>query len=391
MAAPTNLPMTFDDEFNSLSLNNGSGGTWSPAYDWAPHGRTSGDTSSWQVNPAWGPTSGGDANVFSDNNGVLSIAIKPTPGNISGSVEGRPYLTGELTTRNSFSQTYGYFEMNAKLSGAPGAINAFWLLPADGSWPPELDAMEIVGNNPSTLVMTTHSKTNGTNPLWADIPNSSQGFHTYGVDWEPDKVTWYFDGNAVKQANTPADMNKPLYMVLSTQTGTSGSWAGAPNPGQSSAMEVNYVRAYSSNPNAASIAPSNSAPATAAAAVSAQAAPAPSNGSGSATLKLTLSEDAWQGDAQFSVAIDGKTIGNPQTVTALRSNGGTQDFAFDQALTAGAHDVAVSFLNDAWGGTGNTDRNLYVNGMSVNDAPVGGAAAILYSAGTQHFAVNVPI
>jgi beta-glucanase (GH16 family) len=20
------------------------------------------------------------------------------------------------------------------------------------------------------------------------------GFHTYGVDWEPDTITWYFDG-----------------------------------------------------------------------------------------------------------------------------------------------------------------------------------------------------
>ena len=392
MAAPTNSTMTFDDEFNSLSLNNGSGGTWSPAYGWAPQGQTSGSTSSWEVNPFYGPTSGSDANVFSDNGGVLSIGIKPTPSNISGAVNGTPFLGGELTTINSFSQTYGYFEMNAKLSNAAGAISSFWLLPADGSWPPELDVEEVLGNDPTTLVMTSHSNTNGTTPLWADIPNSSQGFHSYGVDWEPDKITWYFDGQAVKQIATPADMNKPMYIVLSTQTGTSSSWAGAPKSGETGSMDVNYVRVYSSNPNATpASAQTTSAQTTSAPISSAPAASSTGSSSGAATLGLSLSEDAYQGDAQFTVAVDGNTIGGAQTVTALHSNGASQDFSFSQALTAGTHDVAVSFLNDAYGGSGATDRNLYVNGISVNGTAVGGAAAALYSTSTQHFAVNVPV
>jgi len=385
MAAPTNSTMTFDDEFNSLSLNNGSGGTWSPYYNWAPQGQTSGTTSSWEVNPFYGPTSGSDANVFSDNGGVLSIGIKPTPSNISGAVNGTPFLGGELTTINSFSQTYGYFEMNAKLSNAAGAVSSFWLLPADGSWPPELDVEEVLGNNPTTLVITSHSNTNGTTPLWTDIPNSSQGFHSYGVDWEPDKITWYFDGQAVKQIATPADMNKPMYMVLSTQTGTSSSWAGAPNPGETGSMDVNYVRVYSSNPNAKpASAQTTSAPIS-------SASSSTGSSSGAATLDLSLSEDAYQGDAQFTVAIDGNTIGGAQTVTALHSQGALQDFSFSNALTAGTHDVAVSFLNDAYGGSGAADRNLYVDGISVNGTAVGGAAAVLYGTSTQHFAVTVPV
>ena len=381
MSAPTNSPMTFDDEFNSLSLNNGSGGTWSPAYGWAPNGQTSGMTSSWEATPFYGPTSGGDANVFSDNNGVLSIGIKPTPGNISDSVGGKPFLAGEITTQSSFSQTYGYFEMNAKLSNAAGAVNAFWLLPADNSWPPELDAMEVLGNDPTTLVMTSHSNTNGTSPYWTDIPDSSQGFHSYGVDWEPDKITWYFDGQAVKQQATPADMNKPMYMVLSTQTGTSSSWAGAPNAGETGSMDVNYVRVYSNNPNATSV----STPSTTTAPTS-TASPA-----GTSSLDLLLSEDAWQGDAQFSVAIDGKTIGGAQAVTTQHTTGNSQDFSFGQALSAGTHDVAISFLNDAYGNSPGADRNLYVDGINVDGAPVGGAAATLFSTSTQHFTVNVPV
>ena len=171
---------------------------------------------------------------------------------------------------------------------------------------------------------------------------------------EPDKLTWYFDGKQVAQENTPADMNKPMYLVLSTVVGSASSWTGAPTPGETGQMQVDYVRAYSRGASAAA------APAASTASASSSAA------TGTSTLKLSLSEDAYQGDAQFSVAIDGKTIGSPQTVTALHSSGGAQDFSFSQALTAGTHDVAVSFINDAYGGSGATDRNLYINGASVD-------------------------
>ncbi len=388
MAPPRNLALTFDDEFNSLSLRNGGSGTWSPAFDYSSNGSSSDTLSSWQVNPSWGPTSGVDTNVFSTDNGVLSIATKPTPGNVGSAVDNKPFLGGQLITANSFSQTYGYFEMNAKLSSAAGSVSAFWLLPADGSWPPELDTTEVLGSDPTTLVMTSHSS-GGTVPQWTNIPNASQGFHTYGVDWEPDKLTWYFDDKQVAQQNTPADMNKPMYMLLSNLTGTSNTWTGAPNPGETGNMQVNYVRAYSSNPNAAAVTPDNSTPDT-----STPASPASTSGTpaatGTDTLHLSISENAWQGDAQFSIAIDGKTIGNPLTATALHSDGASQDFSFSQALTAGTHDLAVSFLNDAYGGSDATDRNLYIDSVGVNDTPVSGAMAALLSNSTQHFQITVP-
>lgn len=388
---PTNLPMTFDDEFNSLSLNNGSSGVWSPAYDWSPNGLTNGTISSWNVNPSWGPTSGGDANVFSADNGVLSIGIKPTPGSVSGAVQNKPFLSGKVTTIKSFAQTYGYFEANLKAASGAGTESSFWLLPADGAWPPELDAMEILGNSPKTLVMTSHSNTDGTTPHWTDIPDATQGFHTYGVDWQPDKITWYFDGQQVMQQNTPSDMNKPMYVVLDTLTGTSDTWVGAPNSGTNSAMQVNYVRAYSSKPDAAAVTPSaapESVTPPGAATTAAATSDAPAGGT--STLLLSVSEDAYGGDAQLSVAIDGKTIGAPQTVEALHGNGAAQDISFDQALTPGTHDVAVSFLNDAYDGTAATDRNLYVNGASVDGTPAAGAAATLWDASAHHFSVTVP-
>ncbi len=106
-------------------------------------------------------------------------------------------------------------------------------------------------------------------------------------------------------------------------------------------------------------------------------------------LVLQLSEDAYQGDAQFTVSVDGKAPGGAQAVTALHSKGAVQNFAFGQSMAAGTHDIAVSFLNDAWGGTAATDRNLYVNAIDVNGAAMAGTAATLFGTSTQHFSIVV--
>ena len=106
-------------------------------------------------------------------------------------------------------------------------------------------------------------------------------------------------------------------------------------------------------------------------------------------LVLQLSEDAYLGDAQFSVALDGKTLGPVQSVVASHANGGAQNFGFGQAIAAGIHDVAVSFLNDAWGGTAATDRNLYVNAIDVNGSAVAGTSAGVLTTSVHHFSVVV--
>ena len=49
--------------------------------------------------------------------------------------------------------------------------------------------------------------------------------------------------------------------------------------------------------------------------------------------------------------------------------------------------LAINFINDAWGGTPDTDRNLYVDGVDLNGTPQAGGAAALYSNGTAHVAL----
>ena len=112
-------------------------------------------------------------------------------------------------------------------------------------------------------------------------------------------------------------------------------------------------------------------------------------GTGSDTLVLSMSEDAYQGDAQFTVALDGKQLGGTFTATASHSAGASQDFTFNGDFGAGQHTVVVDFLNDAYGGSAATDRNLYVNGISY-DGTASGQSGLLSNSGTRSFAVSNP-
>ena len=108
------------------------------------------------------------------------------------------------------------------------------------------------------------------------------------------------------------------------------------------------------------------------------------------TLVLSLSEDAWMGDAQFIASVDGKQLGGAQSVTALHSLGNTESFTFNGQFGAGPHDLAVTFLNDAWGGAPSTDRNLYVVGVKLDGTSYSSATAALYTGSTVHLQIGAP-
>ena len=89
--------------------------------------------------------------------------------------------------------------MRAQLPAGQSVWPAFWLLPADGSAPPEIDIMEVIGDEPTKLWTTVHSnhtgeRTTSTNQ-GDDVADTSVGFHTYSVNWTAEAITWYFDGD----------------------------------------------------------------------------------------------------------------------------------------------------------------------------------------------------
>ena len=118
-------------------------------------------------------------------------------------------------------------------------------------------------------------------------------------------------------------------------------------------------------------------------------APAPVTvGSGPDAIALGISEDSYQGDAQFTVSVDGKQIGGTLTASVLHNSGQDQAFNIMGKFGAGQHTVGVSFLNDAYGGSADTDRNLYVDSASYKGQAASGLPqGIYWSDGPHSFQV----
>ena len=245
---PTKLKMSFDEEFNSLSLWTGTGSTgrWRTDYGW--YGDRNGlgaRTLSGEKEIYIDPTMTGKGTTpigispFTVHDGVVTITAAPTPDALKSTLYDMDYTSGLLTTRESFAQQYGYFEARIQIPSGSGLWPTFWLLPPDGAWPPEVDIMENYGSAVSTF--TAHSGATGQHMQVAGSdfdPNVADAFHTYGLLWTKDTLTWYLDGVAIFSTPTPADYNKPMYMLLNLAVNGS-----APD-GTTGQMNVDYVRAY---------------------------------------------------------------------------------------------------------------------------------------------------
>lgn len=236
--------MTFDDEFNSLSLYNSAtgAGTWTVG--------TKADnptTDQVYVDPRNASVADLGIDPFSINNGALDITATPTTAEIKSIVGDLDYTSGRLSTQNSFSQQYGYFEMRAALPDGQGAWPAFWLLPADGNPNPldrELDVMESVKSG--TAHQAAHYATDGARDStgFTGYIGDTTGYHTYGLLWTAQELVWYVDGAEVASMATPPDLNQPMYLIVNLTEG--GSWPGDPDlSAGAQTMAIDYIHAYS--------------------------------------------------------------------------------------------------------------------------------------------------
>ncbi|MBL6458882.1 family 16 glycosylhydrolase [Belnapia sp. T6] len=110
-------------------------------------------------------------------------------------------------------------------------------------------------------------------------------------------------------------------------------------------------------------------------------------GTGADSLVIKLSEDAYNGDAQYTVSVDGKQVGGTLTASALHSSGQSDTLTLHGNWGAGAHTVTVTFLNDLYGGSSATDRNLHVDAISYNGKAQAGGSFDLLSNGSHDFAI----
>lgn len=233
------LEPTFADEFETFSRWNGRSGRWRTVFGsggpLALGNRStpgSGDKQVYMDPEFAGPAGGAPLGIdpFRTEGSVLRIEARPTPPEARARLWDRPYTSGLITTKFSFWQLYGHFEARAKLPGGRGLWPAFWLLPKNGSWPPELDVFEILGRDPATLyanIVVTGRTWQDNPPTPVRVPDTSADFHVYGVSWQPDEVRWYLDDQEIARRSTPPEMNTPMYVLLNLAVG--GTWGGDPD------------------------------------------------------------------------------------------------------------------------------------------------------------------
>jgi len=175
------------------------------------------------------------------------------------------FESGRISTRNLAIFKYGYLEARIKMPIGEGNWPAFWLL-RDGNYdasnktPGEIDVVEWYAHYPtkswSTLHFDSLSSTDTSTSQGAVAASAtplSDGFHTYGMAWLPDSITFYLDGKPIKTMSSGSiptwPFNNFYYIILSSGVGPQpntiygGTWDGW----QQSTMSIDWIREWKIN------------------------------------------------------------------------------------------------------------------------------------------------
>src|ERR1700728_171687 len=174
----------------------------------------------------------------------------------------RDYTSARLQTLNTFRFEYGMAEARIQVPAGQGLVAQFWMLgqeayESENAWPGcgEIDTAEVLGSEPNIVNGTLHAP-------WSFAPTGVQGqadsatplsagFHTYSVEWEPERISFMLDGSVYKtitSSDLPAGaawpFKHPYFLLLDLAVG--GEWPGSPNtsthfPAQ---MLVDWVRVW---------------------------------------------------------------------------------------------------------------------------------------------------
>lgn len=147
---------------------------------------------------------------------------------LSALKNGDSIFVGAVGTQNLFMTKYGYFECRAQLQKSKGNWAAFWIQSpgiSKGEDPAlfgtEIDIMEYFKKNGDNFI--SH------NLYWAYGPNQqsiggvlslvegiSKGFHTFSLEWTPEKYSFFVDGIKYYETNK-AISHIDEYIILSME------------------------------------------------------------------------------------------------------------------------------------------------------------------------------
>lgn len=221
-------------------------GEWALQF-WDDFDGVSLDESKWSSGFGWGETSRSTFGYCDPANNVVAdgVLVQRVERRRQG---GQPFSVGCINSRDHFSQRHGYWEARIRTVGCRGGRGAFWAKPNDESWPPELDIVEVYGDNREEALLTIHWRERGALKKSKGIytgPDFSADFHIFAAQWSPTETIWYVDG--VERMRTKAGsrfMNDGggFYTMVEAQvvrsSSTCGTWP------YYSSQHVDYVRIW---------------------------------------------------------------------------------------------------------------------------------------------------
>jgi beta-glucanase (GH16 family) len=173
------------------------------------------------------------------------------------------YTGGMISTAGGrFSQTYGRFEVRARIlgAGARGVQTTLWLYPERhnyGPWPAsgEIDFAEMFSAFPDRVIPFVHYNSRAGDPTVTNnrckVRNLG-AFHKYAVVWTRTKIRMIFDGKTclthrpapAAPLAAPAPFNQPFFIALTQGLGVHNNAFDSSATPLPATTEVDYVRAW---------------------------------------------------------------------------------------------------------------------------------------------------
>jgi beta-glucanase (GH16 family) len=236
---PTKGHLLLNETFDGDTLNPDR---WSPCYHWATDGCTnlSNNELEWYV-PEQVKVGNGLLSLEADERQVTGIEDRQFD-YVSG------LISGMSPERPLFSFKYGYVESRVSIPEGRGLWSALWMLPTTRESEPEVDIFETVGERPHVVAMHTHWLENGKDRQhgyrWHG-PDMTVGWHTFGLEWKPDSLTWYIDDVARWRVTDPAQIpQEEMYLIANLAVG--GRFTKSPDETTPfpSSLKIDYLRVW---------------------------------------------------------------------------------------------------------------------------------------------------
>jgi beta-glucanase (GH16 family) len=171
-----------------------------------------------------------------------------------------PYTSGMVSTLGKFAQTYGRFQVRAKVwaTRLPGLQSALWLWPVNphryGEWPAsgEIDIAEMYSAWPNRAVPYIHYDGDDRDPNATNtnctVANLAD-WHTYAVEWTASSIKVIYDGRTclvdrwIPEAplTRPQPFDQPFIVALTQGLGKDFDPETTPLP---ATTQVDYVRVW---------------------------------------------------------------------------------------------------------------------------------------------------